>query len=275
MKGWKIRTMAIATAVAAFAAPAAAYAGPEGVISEYCNQEQGGGGGLGGPVGDLGGPVGGRNQIGADLCAHGPAGCVSVGLYVRVEPNVAAPSGATIQLSRSATNAAGWNGSGYAHGDAAAANTSIPPTLGAGVLESSCDSYGYTQEWGSWNSAYGRATAERLTIDLNAYSIPVSLNVETLKEEGSSVNGSGTNGATVTTISGSVLGNPISIPVTAAPNTVVPLGLATLYLNEQTVGFGPCPVYHGDALRLVVNDPTTGAPLATVIVSSVSTSTCP
>jgi hypothetical protein len=125
------------------------------------------------------------------------------------------------------------------------------------------------------NSAYGRASAERFSIDLGMYSIPVYLTIDTLQEEGWSFNGWGMNTANITTITGSVFGNPVFVPVTETPNTVVPLGAATLYLNEQTMGAGPCPVFHGDALRLVVTDPTTGSPLATVIVSSVSTSTCP
>lgn len=268
MKSWKIRTIGALTAAVALVAPSASFAGP-GAFSQYCQQE-------GGPDGGQGG----WSQISQDLCSHGPAGCIAVGLYARIEPTLLAPSGATSQISRSTANAYAWNGFGQAHGDTAVAKADVPPTLGEGLVESRCDAFTYSQrdDWGNvWgtNDARGTAETERLALDLNSYGIPVSLNLDVLKEEGWSTNGAGGNTANILDATLTVASNTFVLPVSAAPNTVFSAGIATVYLNEQTIGFGFCPVYSGDALRLVVTDPTTGATVATVIVSWVSTSTCP
>lgn len=231
------------------------------------------------PLGAQAGPVGGEMCMegghGAfnELCAYGPAGCVAVGIYVKVEPNAVLPNGATVQLSRTQANAYGWMGYGYGHGDAHQAQATVPGNLGAGAIESACNAYSTT----GYNSAWGDADVAQLSLDLNSYGVPVTLSADVLHEWGSSTNGAGGNAANILNLSGSVWFVALpAIGMAAAPNTWIPLGPAgDLYLNEQTIGFGFCPTFNGDALRLVVKDPTTGAAAATIIVSWVSTSTCP
>lgn len=217
---------------------------------------------------DQGSTYGGQS----DLCAQGPAGCVAVGVRVDVSPSALLPGGAKVELSRSQANAWSYHGAGYGHGDAHQVRADVPPTLGAGAVESSCDAY--SDPYTNW--AKGSADVMELSLDLGTYGIPVTLSADVLHETGWSLNGMGGNTANVIDVSGSVFGIPIPpLAVSAPPNTTVPLGPATLYLNEQAVSFGDlCPVYSGDALRLVVTDPLTGAPVAQVIVSWVSTSTC-
>lgn len=261
-----ILRLAAFVAMAALAAGPARAGDPSG--NGACGTEQGGhSGGLG------------------DLCASGPAGCVAIGLRVDVYPNAALPYGASVELARTQANAfaQGWMGygAGYGHGDAHTAQASVPATLGAGVIESRCDAAANGWEHFTSNWAAGSAETTRLALSLASYGVPAYLFADVLREIGSSYAGTGTNSANIADVSGGaylVTLPPVSESV--PPNTVVPLGpVGTLYLNEQTVVppsmFNPCPVFNGDAARLVINDPSTGAPAAQVLVSWVSTSTCP
>lgn len=223
---------------------------------------------------DLCGQGGAGHGEGSDLCAVGPAGCVAIGLRVDISPSVLLPGGATVELSRSVAHAFGYYGFGYGHGDAHQMQATVSPSLGTGAIESDCNAYSTN----GFNYAWGQAETTRLAINLlPAYGIPVTLNVDVLKENGSSMNGAGGNAANIVDVSGSVFFVPIGpIGASAPANTTISLGpVGTLYLNEQTVAPGFCPVYNGDALRLVVNDPLSGAQVAQVLISWVSTSTCP
>jgi len=275
---WKTKLAAGLVTAIALAAPSTSNAG----TTQYdpCATEQGGGHEQGGP-GD-----GGSNNG----CATGPAGCVAIGLSVKVEPNVALPGGASVELSRSQANAYSYAyssptggsygfGQGYGHGDAHQVKADVPPTLGNGDIESSCDAMSFHQNQNyAYNYAYGSADTSRFTINLAGYGLPVYLNGDVLSESGSSYNATGSNSADVMNISGSVFGTPVSLSNSQPANTAIAVGPATLYLNEQFISppsmFNPCPIFSGDALRLVVNDPTTGAKVATVTLSWVSTSTC-
>lgn len=220
-----------------------------------------------------GDPGGGHGQGGA-LCAYGPAGCVAIGLRVDVAPNPALPFGASTELARSQANAFAFGPSfAYGHGDAHTASAQIPGTLGSGAIESRCDASAQEQ----FHYASGDADVSNFYISLYSYSIPVVLWGDVLHETGWSMNGAGANSANVVNLQGVVNGNPIGpVSNTQAPNTAISLGGAgTLYLNEQFVGFTNCPTYSGDAARLVINNPVTGAQIAQVLISWVSTSTCP
>lgn len=208
----------------------------------------------------------------SELCAYGPAGCVAVGLYVHVEPNAALPTGATVQLSRSQANAYGWGGFGYSHSDAHQAQASLPGTLGDGNVESSCNAYSAD----GFNVAWGDADATNLNLDLGPnYALPVVLSADILHEYGWSMGGAGGNSANLANLYACVVVcvGPLASSVPA--NTMIAIGTSELWLNEQKVGLaGFCPVYWGDAARLIVRDPF-GNTLAQVIISWVSTSTCP
>lgn len=232
IKRWKTRLAAGLVTAIALTAPSIGHAGPAG--SSLCGEGQHEGGS--GPGGD-----GGSN----DLCAQGPAGCVGIGAWIHVEPNIALPTGATIELARSQANAfsgaQSWNGYaygyGYGHGDAHTAQAVIPGALGTGVVESRCDAQAFSaDQQGNFNYAVGQADTSRFSISLANYGMPVYLAGDVLTEDGSSYAGSGSNSASIENLSGSVFGNPIGpINNAAAPNTVYSFGPATLYLNEQSV----------------------------------------
>lgn len=219
-----------------------------------------------------GGEQGGTGH-GSDLCATGPAGCVAVGVRVEIAPNIALPFGATVELSRSTAMASGSGGYGYSHGDAHQAKATIPATLGAGAVESSCNAFSKS---GS-NAAWGDADVSQLYLSLYPYSVPVTLSADVLHEYGSSFNGAGGNTANIENFFATVNGSPVGpFNTSAGVNETHSLGpLGTLYLNEQRTSFSPCPEFHGDALRLDITDPATGLLVARVIISWVSTSTCP
>jgi hypothetical protein len=238
------------------------------------------------PCGEQSNP-GGGHESGGGLCAYGPAGCVAIGLRIDVFPNAALPGGANVELSRTQANAGsfapptGGYAYGQGHGDAHQAQATVPPTLGTGIIESRCDAWSTAMGGKSYNDASGTAETYRLSLSLFGYSIPVLINADVLREDGWSSGGAGGNSANVVTVTGWVGSGPLTpISYSAAPNTAVSLGaLGTLWLNEQIYTppslFNPCPTFSGDALRLVVNNPATGAPAAQVLVSWVSTSTCP
>jgi len=243
-----------------------------GTNPDPCAQTQGGHG------------PGGPGNGGGAPCASGPAGCIAIGVRVDVFPNAALPGGANVELSKTQANAFsggyGGYGYGYGHGDAHQAQANVPPTLGAGAIESRCDAQSFTQQK-QYNYASGTAETARLNLNLYGYGVPVILNADVLREDGWSSAGAGANSANIVTLSGWVNGSPVG-PVDASQpaNTSQSFGpLGTIYLNEQFVSppsiFNPCPTYSGDAARLVVTDPTTGSPIAQVLISWVSTSTCP
>ena len=101
------------------------------------------------------------------------------------------------------------------------------------------------------------------------------VNADVLREDGSSLNGTGWNTANVADAVVWVGGTPHIVSHSEGPNTTYAIAPGvTVHLNEQGVSASFCPVFWGDALRLEITDPTTGALIAQVIVSWVSTSTC-
>lgn len=256
---------------------------PDGPHDNPCDRE-------GNPGGPLGGP--GQEQGQDPLCASGPAECIAYGLYVSTDPTIGLPGGASTSLARSHARADAWawgyNGYGAGYGqsdsDAATQRADVPPTLGEGVIESSCFAQSFAQAYNEFsysrNYASGTAETHRLSLDLfPAYSIPATLTASVLREEGwSATGGAGANSANIVDVTfDSALTGPIVAAVgPAAANTAIPLGpLGTLYLNEQFVSVSPmgCVVHSGDALRLVLNRPVIGGTV-TVIVSWVSTAAC-
>ncbi|MBI4730125.1 MAG: hypothetical protein HY775_11635 [Acidobacteria bacterium] len=208
------------------------------------------------------------------------ASCVAAGLVV----DAGALLPARIELSRSDADAGAWawvwgreggaGGQGHSHSDAAQAKAQVPPTLGEGLVTSGCDADAQVQAnpWGmyGYTSAKGYAETEQLALDLGT----LTLTADVLREDGSSTNGY-TGGNTANVVDVWLNGAPV-VSHSEAPNTAVSLGpLGTLFVNEQRVYSGGfCgPIFWGDALRLVLNDPS-GAPAAQVIVSWVSTATC-
>ncbi|HEX9695601.1 MAG TPA: choice-of-anchor P family protein [Actinomycetota bacterium] len=218
------------------------------------------------------------------LCPNGPAECIAYGMYLATDPTTGAPAGATSHLARShaQTQAGAWNGYGFAaaDSDASTQRADVPPALGEGVVESSCRAVSYSQgfEFG-FNEASGTAETARLHLDLGSYGVPVALDADVLREQGHAATGfvgsNSANIADVTLTIGSM--PPIVVPASAAPNTAVPLplGLGTLYLNEQFASFSPwgCAMFAGDALRLVLNRPGIGGQV-TLILSWVANAAC-
>jgi hypothetical protein len=306
-----VRVVLVVLTALALAAPSASHAqgclpgdvaGPAGVplpvqcgdpkTPDPCDPRQGGG-------------HGGPEQGDGDLCAKPifGASCVAIGLYLKVEPNPALPTGATTQLSRSEAMAAGFNGFGFGHADAHQVRQDLPGTLGAGAVESKCDVNASAQQDFKYTFAHGRADTAQVALDLMPnYGVPLNLQFDVLCEEGASNNtapgflydpcvpsppgdpGASLYGANRADVANLIVNGTPLVSVAAAPNTWIPLppavvpGLAgDLYLNEQWPGvptpFSPCVRWDGDALRLVLRNPVTGATVATLIMSWVSTCT--
>ena len=225
----------------------------------------------------------GEGDGGDPLCPAGPAECIAYGMFLSVDPMIGAPSGATSHLARShaRSQAGAYNGYGYAQSDSDASTqrADVPPALGEGVVESSCNTFSYSQGQYFYNYASGTAETARLSLDLSSYGAPVSLSADVLRETGYAASGgAGSNTANIADVSLTIPSfGTISVPLPAAPNTAIPLpaGLGTLYLNEQSVSLSPfgCPVFAGDALRLVINRPGIGGQV-TLILSWVANAAC-
>lgn len=220
------------------------------------------------------------------ISAPADEGCQAIDVYVWEDlSSLGAPVGSTTSVSKSVASVAKGTGFGSAHADAHKLNVGVSSTypffVGAGAVESQCNvTYGHAGS-GYFGSSNGQADVKNLSINLDPYVPGAYITADVLKENGSSTL-SPPGGSNTADIVNLVVSIPPATPILVSQSQLansclfLPGNLGEVCLNEQMVTPVPgCPPrYEGDALRVILNNPSIPTPIVQVLVSWVSTGVC-
>jgi hypothetical protein len=209
----------------------------------------------------------------AELPAGAAAACEATALRWSVTPGLSVLPGDGALRGSLGTAVASANAAGQAgRGDGQAALAELEPGVArASVLEGRCAASG-----AGVARANGNASLTNLDLDLRNLAPGINgwLHLDAVRQEAQSAGGVGASSMSLVGFRGAVAGVPLpTLGPSPEPQTLT-LGQVRIFLNEQVVDPGPCPVHRGTALRVQVLSLDQQEVLAEVAIAEVAASSC-